>query len=79
MILIAVVVYLFSLVFLESELVTLEARNEHLMNRLTELQNEKKRLDSEVMDISNLAVIEIEAKKRGFVFPRTGDILGVVK
>lgn len=79
MILIAVVVYLFSLVFFESELVKLEARNERLTNRMTELQNEKKRLDSEIMDLSNLAVIEVEAKKRGFVFPRKEDILGVVK
>lgn len=79
MILIAVVVYLFSLVFLESELVKLEARNERLTNRVTELQNEKKRLDSEIMDLSNLAVIEAEAKNRGFVFPRKEDILGVMK
>ena len=79
MILIAVVVYLFSLVFLESELVKLEARNERLTNRVTELQNEKKRLDSEIMALSNLAVIEIEAKNRGFVFPRKEDILGVMK
>ena len=79
MILIAVVIYLFSLVFFESELVKLEARNERLTNRMTELQNEKKRLDSEIMDLSNLAVIEVEAKKRGFVFPCKEDILGVVK
>lgn len=78
-ILIAIVVYLFSLVFLESELVKLEARNEQLMQRVTELENEKERLDSEIMELSNLAVIEVEAKKRGFVFPGKEDILGVVK
>lgn len=77
--LVAIVVYLFALVFLESELVKLEARNERLMNRVTELRNEKERLESEVMELSNLAVIEFEAKKRGFVFPREEDILGVIK
>lgn len=77
--LVAIVVYLFALVFLESELVKLEARNERLMNRVTELKNEKERLESEVMELSNLAVIEFEAKKRGFVFPREEDILGVIK
>ena len=77
--LVAVVVYLFALVFLESELVKLEARNERLTNRVTELKNEKKRLESEVMELSNLAVIEFEAKKRGFIFPQKEDILGVIK
>jgi hypothetical protein len=79
MILVAVVVYLFLLVYIESDLVKSEARNERLMNRFTELQNEKKQLDSEIMDLSNLAVIEVEAKRRGFVFPEPQDILGVVK
>ena len=79
MILIAVMVYLFLLVYIESDLVKSEARNERLMNRFTELQNEKKHLDSEIMDLSNLAVIEVEAKRRNFVFPEQQDILGVVK
>lgn len=79
MILVAVVVYLFLLVYIESDLVKSEARNERLVNRFTELQNEKKQLDSEIMDLSNLAVIEVEAKRRGFVFPEQQDILGVVK
>ncbi len=79
MILIAVVVYLFLLVYIESDLVESEARNERLKNRFTELQNEKKHLESEIMDLSNLAVIEIQAKRRNFVFPEQQDILGVVK
>lgn len=79
MILIAVVVYLFLLVYIESDLVESEARNERLKNRFTELQNEKKHLESEIMDLSNLAVIEIQAKRRNFIFPEQQDILGVVK
>ena len=79
MILVAVVAYLFLLVFIESDLVKSEARNEHLVNRFIELRNEKKQLDSEIMDLSNLAVIEVEAKRRDFVFPEQQDILGVVK
>jgi len=31
------------------------------------------------MELSNLAVIEFEAKKRGFIFPQKEDILGVIK
>jgi len=76
---IAVVLYLFSLVFIESELVKLEVRKEDLENRLVELKNQKKLLEFEVMDISNLANIEAEARARGFVFPTEEDILGTVK
>jgi len=79
LIFIAVVIYLFSLIFIESELVKLEARKENLKNRVIELRNRKKILEFEAMDISNLANIEAEAKSRGYIFPNEKDILGVVK
>lgn len=79
LIFIAIVLYLFLLVFIESELITLEVRKENLKNRFVELQNQKKLLEFEVMDISHLARIEAEAQARGFVFPTEDDILGVVK
>jgi hypothetical protein len=75
----AVVVYLFSLVFIESELVKIQVRKENLENRFTELKNQRKVLEFEVMNLSNLAEIEIEAKKRNFIFPEEKDILGVIK
>ena len=75
----AVVVYLFSLVFIESELVKIQVRKENLENRFTELKNQKKALEFEVMNLSNLAEIEIEAKEKNFVFPEEKDILGVIK
>ena len=75
----AVVVYLFSLVFIESELVKIQVRKENLENRFTELKNQKKVLEFEVMDLSNLAEIEIEAKRRNFIYPEEKDILGVIK
>ncbi len=75
----AVVVYLFSLVFIESELVKIQVRKENLENRFTELKNQKKVLEFEVMNLSNLAEIEIEAKERNFIFPEEKDILGVIK
>jgi cell division protein FtsL len=76
LIFLAVVVFLFSLVYIESELVKLEVRKEQLSNRVIGLENEKRRLEFEAMDLSNLAVIEREAKKRGFVYPDEYDILG---
>lgn len=79
LIFVAVVVYLFSLVFIESELVKIQVRKENLENRFTELKNQKKVLEFEVMNLSNLAEIEIEAKERNFIFPEEKDILGVIK
>jgi len=76
---IATVIYLFLVVFIESELVKLEVRKENLENRVIALKNEKKLLEFEVTDVSNLAKIEAAAKARGFIFPRETDILGVVK
>ncbi len=73
-----VVVFLFALVYIESELVKFEVRKERLSNLVVELENEKRRLEFEVMDLSNLAVIEREAKQRGFVYPDEDDVLGAV-
>ena len=73
-----IAVFLFALVYIESELVKLEVRKEHLSNRVIELENEKRQLEFEVMDLSNLAVIEREAKQRGFIYPDEKDILGAV-
>ena len=72
-----VVIFLFALVYIESELVKLEVRKEQLTNRVIELENEKRGLQFEVTDLSNLAVIEREAKLRGFVYPGEDDMLGV--
>ncbi|MEO0142644.1 MAG: hypothetical protein ABIL70_00310 [candidate division WOR-3 bacterium] len=74
-----IVIYLFLLVYIESELVKIEIKKEPLKKRLIELKNEKKDLSAKLIDLSNLAVIEAEAKKRDFVFPTKEDILGVVK
>ncbi len=79
LIFIAIVLYLFLLVFIESELVQLEVRKEDMENRLIELQNQKKLLEFEVMDVSSLVRIEAEARARGFIFPNEDDILGVVE
>ncbi len=79
LIFIAVVVYLFSLVFIESELVKIQVRKENLENRFAELKNQKKVLEFEVMNLSNLAEIEAQAKKRNFIFPEEEDILGFIK
>ncbi len=78
LIFIIVVIFLFALVYIESELVKLEVRKEQLSNLVVELENEKRRLEFEVMDLSNLAVIEREAKQRGFVYPDEDDVLGAV-
>ncbi|MBN2620123.1 septum formation initiator family protein [candidate division WOR-3 bacterium] len=75
----AIVVYLFLLVYTESELVKIEVRMENLQNRMRELDNKKKDLESEIMDISNLALIEAQAKERGFVFPEEADVHGALK
>jgi cell division protein FtsL len=74
----AVVIFLFSLVYIESELVKLEVEKEQLENRVIDLENEKRRLEFLAMDLSNLAVIEREAKLRGFEYPDEDDILGLV-
>jgi cell division protein FtsL len=75
----AIVVYLFLLVYTESELVKIEVREENLQNRMRELENQKKDLEFEIMNISNLALIEAQAKERGFVFPGESDVRGALK
>lgn len=79
LIFLVVVIFLFSLVYIESELVKLEVRKENLENRVNELHNQKELLELEVINLSNLARIEKEAKKRGFFFPDEDDILGIIK
>jgi len=79
LIFLVVVVFLFSLVYIESELVKIELRKENLANRVNELRNQKEMLELEVINLSNLAKIEVEAKKRGFFYPGEDDILGVIK
>jgi cell division protein FtsL len=79
LIFLVVVVFLFSLVYIESELVKIEVRKENLKNRVNELRNQKEMLELEVINLSNLARIEVDAKKRGFFYPDEDDILGVVK
>lgn len=79
LIFLVVVFFLFSLVYIESELVKLEVRKENLKNRVVELRNQEEILEFEVMNLANLAKIEEAAKKKGFFFPDEDDILGVVK
>lgn len=79
LIFLAVVFFLFSLVYIESELVKLEVRKENLKNRVIGLRNQEEVLEFEVMNLANLAKIEEAAKKKGFFFPDKDDILGVVK
>jgi len=79
LIFLAVIFFLFSLVYIESELVKLEVRKENLKNRVVELRNQEEVLEFEVMNLANLAKIEEAAKKKGFFFPDKDDILGVVK
>ena len=74
-----VVIFLFSLVYIESELVKLEVRKENLKNRVNELRNQKEVLELEVINLSNLAKIEVDAKNRGFFFPGEEDILGIIE
>lgn len=74
-----IVVYLFLLVYIESELVKIEVRTDNLKHRMRELENRKKDFQSEIMNISNLALVEEQAKQQGFIFPGESDILGVLK
>jgi hypothetical protein len=67
------------LVFIESELVKIEVRKETLRNKVVELRNDQKKLQSYLIDITNLANIETAAKAMGFFFPEQNDILGVVE
>ena len=76
---ISIIVYLFLLVFIESELVKIEVRKEELKNRVVDLRNQKKQLESDLIDIANLANIEAAAKGMGFFFPEQSDILGVIE
>lgn len=79
MIFVAIIVYLFLLVFIESELVKIEVRNEDLRNNVVELRNHKKQLESDLIDVANLANIETAAKAMGYFFPEQSDILGVIE
>jgi preprotein translocase subunit SecY len=79
LIFLGVIAYLFSLVFIESELIKIQIRKERLKSRFQELVNQKKDLEFRLTKLSNLAVIEAQAKERGFVFPDKEDILGVIK
>lgn len=74
-----IVVFLFLLVYIESELVKIEVRKDNLQHRSAELENRKKDLQFEIMNINNLALIEEQAKQQGFIFPNEADILGVLK
>jgi len=76
---VAIILYMFLLVFIESELVKIEVRKEDLKNDVIELQNEKKQLESRLIEYANLARIEAAAKKMGYVFPAREDILGVIE
>ncbi|UCG30644.1 MAG: hypothetical protein JSV53_01845 [candidate division WOR-3 bacterium] len=76
---VSIIVYLFLLVFIESELVKIEVRKEDLGIEVVELQNERKQLESRLIDIANLAYIESAAKEMGYTFPEMDDILGVIE
>jgi cell division protein FtsL len=76
---IGIIVYLFLIVFVESELVKIEVRKEELKDKVIELRNQKKQLESDVIDLANLANIEEAAKAIGYFFPEKDDILGVVE
>jgi hypothetical protein len=43
------------------------------------LSNQRKQLESNLIDIANLASIEEAAKAMDYVFPEQDDILGVVE
>lgn len=79
LIFIGVVMYLFLLVYIESELVAIEVRKENMQNRTIELENRQKDLQFEVMNLSNVALIEEQAKAHGFIFPSDEEIRGVLK
>ncbi len=78
-IIVLVVFYLFTLVYVESELLKLEVKKETLREQAVELRNQKKIYEFEVTEISNLAYIEAAAKERDFIFPEQDDILGYIK
>ncbi len=73
------VFYLFTLVYVESELLKLEVKRKELKERAIELRNLKRNYEFQVTEISNLAYIEAAAKERGFIFPEQGDILGIIR
>lgn len=75
----AILIYLFSIVYIESELVKINIRKTNLKNQVQELKNEKANLQSQITELSHLARIENEAKKHGFIFPNREDILGIIK
>ena len=75
----SIVIYLFLLVYIESELVKIDVRKENLQNRMQVLKDEHKELEFEMMNISNLALIEAQAKEHGFIFPGETDVLGALK
>jgi hypothetical protein len=79
MIFVSAIIYMFLLVFIESELVKIEVRKEVIKSDVVELQNEKKQLESNLIDVANLAHIESAAKEMGYVFPQRDDILGVIE
>jgi hypothetical protein len=78
-ILVSIILYMFLLVFIESELVKIEVRKEVIKTDVVELQNEKKQLESSLINVANLAHIESAAKEMGYVFPQKDDILGVIE
>ena len=75
----AIVIYLFLVVFMESELIKIEVRKEELKNRVVKLKNQKEQLESRLIDITNLANIETVAREMGLIFPEKEDVLGVVE
>ncbi len=79
LILLLVLLYLFGLVYIESELVKLNIIKERLKEQVQEMKNKKANLMAQVVFVSNLARIEDEAKRCGFIFPTKDDILGMVK
>ncbi len=76
---VAIIAYLFLLVYIESELVKIEVHKEDLQNSVIALRNHRKQLESDLLDVANLANIESAAKAMGYSFPEQDDILGVVE
>jgi cell division protein FtsL len=79
MLFVAIIGYLFLLVFIESELVKIEVRMEELKSEVAQLRNSRKGMESDLLDIANLSNIEEAAKAMGFSFPEQDDILGVIE
>jgi hypothetical protein len=50
-----------------------------LKDKVIESRNQKKQLESDLIDLANLANIEEAAKAIGYFFPEKDDILGVVE